>query len=309
LKKVLFIFIVALINLSLSGQVVFAPKGANWYYSFNTHGYENYYWIPESIKYVGDSVVGVDTVKVLTHTRFYNNRNVLIASYRTLIKQKADTIYFMNSKTRGTWQILYNFSTPVGQFWQTVVDDDNGNPLQYFVTVDSIYFVTRNNLQLKELKVTYIGGKFGSEKTRITERYGCRDFMFNYDNPNYTQEFDRFGWFLCYRDDAFGVEKFTSIVCDFNNLLQIDNYYARQAKLQIFPNPAQDQVQIKIEGESVEDLVLYVCDISGRLVGVHKMHVGEALELKTSSYCSGLYLLRLENEGRILENKRMVIVR
>src|SRR5690606_23110318 len=108
-------------------QVVFCPKGAAWTYLFETWPAQMY---PSKIIYKNDSVIGQDTVKVLVHTKIYKNQNLCSYYKYTLLKQKGDTIFFRNDRTDGLWQILYNFATPPGQFWQTLIDDENGNPQQ-----------------------------------------------------------------------------------------------------------------------------------------------------------------------------------
>src|SRR5436190_22830140 len=77
--------------LSLHSQVEFCPPGARWS-AINAQSH----WYPgatynSSIVYVGDSISGTDTLKMLEHSNFYDECNYS-TKRTTLIKQKGDTI-------------------------------------------------------------------------------------------------------------------------------------------------------------------------------------------------------------------------
>jgi hypothetical protein len=61
----------------------------------------------EQIKYVRDSILGIDTVKILEHKRFFYDLNYNINSKAlTLIRQRGDTIFMRSRLTQNTWQVF-----------------------------------------------------------------------------------------------------------------------------------------------------------------------------------------------------------
>jgi len=114
MKKIYLLLIsVAFFN-NIFSQIKFCPPGAEWHYLFNTNNlnpkphFEN-----ETVKYIGDSINGSDTIKILSHTRFLEGFNYDYSG-KTFIKQKGDTIFMRNKYTQNSWQILYNFSVGAG---------------------------------------------------------------------------------------------------------------------------------------------------------------------------------------------------
>jgi minor extracellular serine protease Vpr len=72
----------------------------------------------------------------------------------------------------------------------------------------------------------------------------------------------------------------------------------RSDDLQLFPNPARDQVRVEWRGQQARDLALTLLDMNGRVLLRRKLdhHITE-VELKELS--AGVYVLRLENEEAV----------
>src|ERR1043165_6473023 len=105
MKQLLLLFLIFLVTTKIQAQVVFCPPGAEWHYNFRTEFLQRTDNV--TIKYVGDTLWGLDLLKILSATRFYVDQNCRSVS-RTLIKQKGDTIFMNNNRTQNSWQILYN---------------------------------------------------------------------------------------------------------------------------------------------------------------------------------------------------------
>ncbi|MEO0583122.1 MAG: T9SS type A sorting domain-containing protein [Bacteroidota bacterium] len=68
--------------------------------------------------------------------------------------------------------------------------------------------------------------------------------------------------------------------------------------LTVYPNPAQDQITVKVDGESRQPLEIEILDQQGRLAKVWKMEVGLFLtEVDISDLLPGLYLARTNKAG------------
>ena len=257
LKNIIIPFLFFIIEGKIQSQIVFCSIGAEWHYSFSP-GENNTPVENEKIMYVRDSIDGGDIVKVLQHERFYKVWNLTPSKgcILTLIKQRGDTIFMKNPGTQDKWQILYNFSAVAGQSWQDSICEVDPAitfgptvAFSYTVIVDSVRTVLINNFQLKTLYVRYVtsGGLpyMKIDTVQITERLGCSRFMFNY-YPLFHESSEiqttEIRDFLCYEDDSFGLNKFTSYPCDYSYYLGIEKETEPINCIKIYPNPSNDKI-------------------------------------------------------------------
>ncbi|MGZ3921889.1 MAG: hypothetical protein ACXVC7_16435, partial [Bacteroidia bacterium] len=119
MKKLLPFLFVAFLN-SLEGQVKFCPSGAQWRYFF--HDYVGNLDKDASMSYIGDTIVGADTIKIIRYYSFFKVANGGFCG-SVWIKQKGDTVFMRTCNTSGTWQILYNYACLPGQYWINTVKD------------------------------------------------------------------------------------------------------------------------------------------------------------------------------------------
>ena len=235
-------------------QVVFCPPGAEWHYLYFSLGNVK---INEEIKYVRDSSLNSETVKVLQHKRFFKWQNYG-GNKLTLIKQKGDTVFFRSLITQHTWQVLYNYAALPGQSWENQIKLINPFYATTLVTthtltVDSIKDTIVNSINLRTLfiKMTSTSisgsGSTGSANFRITERFGFNEFMFNFYNLKYVSDADWFEKFLCYKDDVFAQVQFTETDCYYSNPSRINGKLKiRDYGLKIYPNPSTGELNIQL---------------------------------------------------------------
>jgi hypothetical protein len=256
MKKYLPVFFFLFQLETIPAQVVFCPPGAEWNYLFNAFNLSsNPKFINERIKYVRDSVIGVDTVKVLSHKLFFNFVNPA-NSGPTLIKQKGDTIWMRNIRTQHTWQVLYNFAAMAGQSWTV-----SFVPNTTFTTiVNSASDTVVNGYTLKTLKVTWTTSNWGTNSLQIIERLGTSEFLFFY--PSFMEtDGDIFAERLCYKDEEFGLLKYTPNDCSYSYTVSLgENIPGKQLKL--MPNPVTDYLMI----ESREQLETEFSDLMGNKI-------------------------------------------
>jgi hypothetical protein len=294
MKQTLFYFALLLAANALTAQQIkFCHPGAFWNYSFvNIPAWGGIYsYSNEQIVYTGDSIALGDTIKFLSHKKYYstcyNSQQTLIK--RTLIKQKGDTIFFRNAITNNSWQILINFATPVGGSWQTTYNKANGSPATFSFTVDSIKQVLENGYSLKRL-YTQLG--------MFTERFGCHNFMFPYYSFAGGCDGLWFADFLCYTDQSFGTKQFTDKACSYSGQINVNGLsdHSGEDLWQISPNPGNSVFLISSSAELSYNYQVY--SASGEL-----LNSGQALkvlELDLKDSAPGLYYVVLREGSNSL---------
>jgi len=297
-----------LLSVCLRSQVVFCPKGAEWNYNFNLAFSEMV--SNEKIQYVRDSIMGSDTVKVLKLIRFYKVCN-LLSTELVLIKQSGDLVLFRCKETQHKWETLYNYGAAVGEIWQTKILLGNNTMNTYTVQVDSINFITENSFQLKQLSVSYIWLDLPGNETftytqnyKITERFGCDAFLFNYRNGlESTCDGDYFDKFLCYRDSSFGLKQFTSYPCDYEVTVGAEELGIKNEELKIAPNPAITEINISFNKTGERNIT--VTDLLGKQV-LTKQTTEKNIILNTEQLNNGIYFLKVSDAHRQSVHKIVV---
>src|SRR4051812_30063800 len=179
-------------------QVVFFPPGALWTASYKNSIFSQSY-SSSSIAYIGDTIVAPDTLKMLSHSKFFTMCNTF-SPLRTFIRQKGDTIFMKNRFTQNQWEILFNFACTNGQGWVTTYTVPAGSK-SYSITVDSSDILMENGFSLRRLFVTYYtsyGGPAFPMQSIICEKYGW-GFLFQY-TKNVSCDGDFFCGSLSYSD-------------------------------------------------------------------------------------------------------------
>jgi hypothetical protein len=78
---------------------------------------------------------------------------------------------------------------------------------------------------------------------------------------------------------------------------------------QSYPNPASDIALIALKSVD-QNMILEVTDITGRMLSSQTVNAGTTqVQLNTSSLQNGLYIYRLVSSGRVVDAKRMQIIR
>lgn len=75
----------------------------------------------------------------------------------------------------------------------------------------------------------------------------------------------------------------------------------------IFPNPANDRLEIQLTSPGVDEVSLALVDLAGRQVASWKMAAGTTAFLaQTSAIANGSYILRVMQDGRLTMHQLMV---
>jgi hypothetical protein len=309
MKKLTLILWILAYFLKAQAQIVFCPSGAEWHYVLfpGADSYPNY--PNESIKYTHDTVVGGAAAKVLRHTRFFGNNTE--PNTITLIKQNGDTVFMRNAKTQHSWQVLYNFNASVNESWSNTltVTSPSITTVTYTTTVDSIKQETVNGFILKRMFVKSMNTTHNTvRRLTITERFGSSIFLFDfYRNSsfsiNYFLDFGEFRSFLCYQDSVFGLKQFTNKPCDYSNISGVVNTGVFKNKIEVFPNPARDV--LNLETDHTEELAISLMDIYGK--EVHKEKITKKGLIAVSDLRAGIYILRFYKDNGMIHTCKIII--
>lgn len=281
-------------------QITFCPPGAEWHYLF-TNFFPSSGYVNETIKYTGNVIVGSDTLKLLTHTRFFTMINTS-PTYTTLIKQKGDTVFMKNVKTNSQWQILYNFGAQVNQSWTNTFYLGPNVTINYTTQVTSIGSKQIGNKTVKELSVNYSNsyGSWYNHSGTISEYFGSNVFLFNYIS-RYETDGDYYISFLCYTDDTIGTTQFTDKPCNFSNLSHVKEM-PNDLTIETYPNPVKDV--LNIETKSTEEIEISFANFLGR--EVKRLRITQGNKIDVSDLEKGMYLIQILNKGKLVETQKLV---
>ena len=307
MNKLLLLSLTLILIFQSKSQVVFCPPGAEWHSLFSGAIFFPGNTFNEQIKYTGDSIEGLDTIKILSHNRFFMTCGPYTNA--TLIKQKGDTIFFKNKFSQNTWQILYNYATPVNQSWQTTLTTLSQTKTVTY-TVQAIGTTTVNGLSLKQMTVS--SSDWGG--TVITERFGSNAFLFNFISRSLSScDGDMFIEFLCYKDNSFGAKQFGEKACDYytRNSVGLEKYNQPDI-LTVFPNPTNDHINIQATSTlfSNKNITLRLLNIAGvevlnKLVSEEDLKASK-IKLDLSNFEKGIYFLGIFSDGKFMATQKIL---
>ncbi len=82
------------------------------------------------------------------------------------------------------------------------------------------------------------------------------------------------------------------------------------AGIRMYPNPAKDEVTVRMDEPLENDAVLSVYNLYGRMAGRHYMQAGDAsLSFTTAMLPPGIYLVRIQEHNKVIYSAKLVIVR
>lgn len=311
MKKLILILCCVAALAEMRAQVVFCPPGAEWHWNFFWYGvpplapYAKIIY-NEQVKYTGDSIVDSQVVKVLKHSRFLTGSCNYDYSPRTLIKQVGDTVFMSNVYTAHAWQILYNFAAAPGHFWVNVFSNNS----VFTTIVDSVGYVSINGFTLKRLYVRCTddpGLSSWREPSTITERFGSNRCLFDYyTNACSTHEY--YEGNLCYQDDTFGLEQFSSRPCNYtyNGGVGLKEENLLNSYVSIYPIPASAQLNIELKNEP-GTFTLYLSDLTGKQL--QKMECSESCVIDLGNLQNGIYLLSVYKQEKFMGTKKVTVIK
>ncbi len=201
------------------------------------------------------------------------------------------------------FQILYAFGAIPNDSWiiKTIDEEQELDTLR--IVVDSVSMKQINGQELKALHVTYNKlDEYSSMAytSTILEKIGDIHYMFNWTHysSNVACDGNYTSGLRCYQDPEFGLYS-TGIVdsCDYIYEWVGIHQGDLQNQVRIFPNPAQNFVELSVDRFSEYRAELY--DLNGRLLLSTKTFKSNT-RIDLSKIGNGLYIIViLENDSKV----------
>jgi hypothetical protein len=301
MKKILITVIMVISTITFYGQD-FAPVGAEWYYNeqFAFSGDINY------IKFTSEK----DTLIFGENCKKITKRHKIGCNDRPEIEylfSRNDTVFFLDT-IFNDFQILYDFSATATDSWIIKIKDEEQEIDTLTITVDSVSTTQINGQALKTLYVTYDKDDENISETytsTIIEKIGDTKYMFNwYPWSNVACDVNYTSGLRCYQDSDIGLYS-TGIVdsCDYVYIWTGINNVKSSDQIKLFPNPAQDFVEIDAKGYSNYKIELF--DLNGRLLKSDNAF-DSSFKLDLSFINKGVYVILLRNKNQIIGYRKLI---
>jgi hypothetical protein len=98
----------------------------------------------------------------------------------------------------------------------------------------------------------------------------------------------------CFSDDTCEAKQYVSIT-----------YFDAAIKVQVFPNPIQDFVSIKVTNAQLNGAELIITDLIGRTVAKQTL-LQELTSFSTQDWSNGMYVWSLVEDGRLVRSGKLV---
>ncbi len=219
----------------------------------------------------------------------YNQDGILVGDLANYYFTYEDSgvVYWLNEYDQ-EFSVLIDFNAGVGDSWRTYYNVLDTCGIE--VIVDSTDMVNINGQNLKRLYVHYTDG-WGPAVT-IIERMGftsspypgeMMDFICN----GTVADMEHYEGLRCYEDPVFGSHNFNSYACDYSTVGVEE--FANSTLVQVFPNPAANELRLSIDKQDVTSFQYRVFDISGKLQLEGISGINDALDI--SGLKSGTYFI------------------
>jgi hypothetical protein len=114
----------------------------------------------------------------------------------------------------------------------------------------------------------------------------------------------------------YDIVKIDSTGCDTSEVwcksvaLGIESFYNKTGySFEMFPIPAKDFVSIKINAPTDKKFKIKINDVTGKELDVFQLEQGDGFDLSISSYKAGVYFANIIYEEKIVETKKLVVIR
>ena len=203
-----------------------------------------------------------------------------------------------------TFRLAYNFGAQPGDTWEFVEPVEvYQDETAYTVTVNDISTIIVSGQELKQLTLNYqqvqgdsnSGG--GGIKT-VIEKIGATSFFIPFGFWNIC-EYHFMDSIRCYNDS-----EISYIAPSFSSCFLGVNDVQPEVKIGIYPNPAQDNFTIEATDNRIMEISIYT--ISGKCIYSKQVN-NQKLEVNTSTFNSGLYLILVQTENGLAYKKLAVL--
>ena len=274
-----------------------APVGAKWWFtkeSVSSLGYIK-------ISYVGDTIIENISCKRFDKIHYFYNfqsekhdTTFLGHEFTYMDDNENKVYYYLNNE----FYILYDFNAQVGDVWDLTPEGD----YQGAVKVDSTGVMDINGESRKYLYVSPVDSScisFYPKNMKIIEKYGYMGYMFP-ELVDCVMDATEGGKLRCYQDNTGDFfETGTEVSCDYT--VSINDFHS-DISVNIYPNPAKDQITIDVSKISSSNTHVQIYDMQGRTV-FSKSFNEQVININTVNYHSGMYMLDIRQANDVFKSK------
>jgi hypothetical protein len=324
-----FMFLLLSITLKAHAQHTFAPIGAEWWFSGDSYDYSYPlygYWYhdlwTDHAKVTNDTMINGINCNKITVTRLqsqFPRPDSVFVSMQTnyYVYDNTDTV-FIYYPPSASFRPLYIFNVQENDTvcMQNPYPRGNFEDSLFCYVVDSVRSPMINNIPLKTIythpiylgsdNTLYINWGSSTHNGAYSQRIGINKntaqgflpvFVFVLADGATFATFP-FGKLRCYSDSTLSIHN-GNLPCDTVLPLSVKNIGQMANKISIFPNPANNQINIVIKSVLQHDLMLTLTDITGHHLQQIKIPKRTAAgQIDVSQYPAGLYLITIECEGQ-----------
>ena len=293
---------------------VFCPPGATWYYTTDGQLSEGY----TKFSYVSDTIIKSITCKKLTHYyKFRASFGVFEKEYSPLFVYSENGVtyqYQYNDNHENVdsdkFDTIYNINAKIGDKWILPQTDTLCPDSMYRMEVLNTGTKTINGFNLKWLYVKIGAINMGGENSfyvfdTITEHVGLLNKSYEYLHrcPGMTESGEY--RLRCYSDDVFGnYSTGISKGCDY--ITGIKESKRDKIYIGLYPNPANDKINIQLYSPQKGTIELRIYDVTGRLL--QQTTFSKDIEITTGLLDAGVYTYTCTMNGEYLQSGKISVI-
>jgi hypothetical protein len=275
------------------------PPGAEWRYPYITQLHPQQGTLRYT--YEGDSLYQGEVCQHF-ESRVYFPDQTQWGPWHSFTTTAPSVILFWNTLA-SQFDTLVNFDAMPGSGWSFIGFQSQ----EYFITVQDTGVSTIDGIPLRYLVITSEPPWFGLPADTIYERIGALNLHNFSPIENYFMETPTLNGVGCYQDEGMQYSRpfptWLATLCDIA-LSTLDRSSMSSTPLSVFPNPGDDRLWLApLPGG--DQYRLLVIDEAGRPIGEWAMD-GMCMELNTSEWARGVYLLELIDERSLRRSVKWI---
>lgn len=317
MKKItsLLVFNFLIIVGNVTQAQTFAPLGAKWHYRVAT----------QSLTGINQGLFIVEsTNSVQFQGQTYNvisGGSTLGGDFQLWVREENEKVYIRYGQP--SIEVLFFDKNPtVGDVWFFPFDGNNSISLLYYnydtatdintdsvsLTVTAVRDTTFNNLPAKVIEVvqkdSHQNDEFGGPH-KIFTPFGMWTTFFILRKEGFLDFNTPFG-LRCYEDPYWGLINFEpNVACDSISTVGINDI--SQNKFSLFPNPANESLNIHFKEQVNQNYTICITDIHGKLIMSKACEIDSYNSvISLNNYTPGVYFLHLVKNNKRISTERFV---
>lgn len=284
MKQTLFIIAIVTLTHCATAQE-FAPLGAVWHYTeIQSFSPTVSFMRMESI---GDTVVNDQTMRKVVGPMS------CMGAGEHLFYQSGDSVFYWHHNL-DTLLLAYDFGAAAGDAWHILAQNDQSTPDTVWFEVDSAWTELINGDSLRAYALRWTAPTWGTVHDTVIERLGSLTFLSNFaKQTDVICDLNYPAGLRCYEDAVFGFyETGIALSCTHSTLSVDDDPSPDQIEMTIFPNPADRELFVQVNGQ------VYLTDMLGREihVSINVSKFNDTSVIDISALPQGMYIIHARNE-------------